>query len=83
MFLEETAALAFADVDLGRDVLQGDVLHVVILNVGEDVAQAFYVFSLRSWKGRGSGICVGVECQPDLGQKLLRVHFVGGRLLQI
>lgn len=44
MFLEKTAAFAFADVHMERHVVQGDVLAVIALDKGDDIPEPLQVF---------------------------------------
>lgn len=44
MFLEEPAAFALADVYVGRDIVESDVLAVIILDKGDDVLKPLQMF---------------------------------------
>lgn len=81
MFLEKTAALAFADIHMRRHIVKADVLAVIILDKGDDVAEPLQmllgVLLLLGKVGK-----IVVKHAEDLQEKDVDLQLVIRRLFQ-
>lgn len=64
IFLKETAALTFTDIDVSRHIIQGYFLPAVLLKIGQDFPQALQML-LRVMFGLREGSIIPVEALPD------------------